>query len=121
MASTATRAPYVSQTPDATTFSDIPLARFDANELNAALHRPSVLYDDSSRSYLRSKWTRFASRCKATYKSNIGLLLIAASTAFGSMMSTLVKKLNSVDPPVPMLEVNVYEPTCLLRILKMLV
>lgn len=102
------RAPYVARTPDATTFgSDIPLARFDANELDVALKRPSILYDDSLQDRLRTKWKNFSSACKATYKSNIGLLLIAASTAFGSMMSTLVKKLNSVDPPVPMLEVSI--------------
>lgn len=111
--STASRAPYISQTPDVATFgSDIPLARFDANELDVALERPSILFDDSLRGRLRKKWRKFTSGCKKTYKSNIGLLLIAASTAFGSTMSMLVKKLNSVDPPVPMLEVSLYEPTC---------
>ncbi|KZT65695.1 DUF6-domain-containing protein [Daedalea quercina L-15889] len=107
MTSTTTgRTPYVAPTPDRTTFgSDIPLARFDTNELDAALSRPSVYDVDSSfASRLRTEWRKFSSKCRSTYKSNIGLLLIAASTAFGSMMSTLVKKLNSVDPPVPMLE-----------------
>ena len=110
--STTSRAPYVAQTPDATTFgSDIPLARFDANELDVALKRPSILEADSAQGRLRTKWKKFTAACKSTYKSNTGLLLIAASTAFGSMMSTLVKKLNSVDPPVPMLEVSVYGAT----------
>ena len=40
------------------------------------------------------------------YRNNIGLLLIAISVAFASMMSTLVKLMNSIDPPVPMLEVS---------------
>jgi len=99
------RTPYVAQTPDKTTFgSDIPLARFDTIELDAALEIPSISQEESLQDRLRAKWRKFSSKCKTTYKSNIGLLLIAASTAFNSMMSTLVKKLNSVDPPVPMLE-----------------
>lgn len=110
---TASRAPYIAQTPDVATFSsDIPLARFDATELDVALACPAILYQNSFQGRLQRKWRRLASGCKTTYKGNIGLLLIAASTAFGSMMSTLVKKLNSVDPPVPMLEVSLYKSTC---------
>ncbi|KAH9840626.1 uncharacterized protein C8Q71DRAFT_740445 [Rhodofomes roseus] len=105
MTSTTSRTPYDAQTPDRTTFgSDVPLARFDTSEVDAALRRPSFYLDSS----FNAKWKKFVSKCKTTckttYKNNIGLLLIAASTAFGSLMSTLVKKLNSVDPPVPMLE-----------------
>ena len=108
MTSTTGRIPYVAQTPDRTTFtSNIPLTRIGADELDAVLRRSSV--HDVSAPYqerLRAKWRKFSTRCKTTYQNNIGLLLIASSTAFESMMSTLVKKLNSVDPPVPMLEVS---------------
>ncbi|KZT03028.1 integral membrane protein DUF6 [Laetiporus sulphureus 93-53] len=50
------------------------------------------------------RWKGFQTRCHHIFKNNTGLLLIALSQAFGSMMSLFVKKLNSVDPPVPMLE-----------------
>jgi hypothetical protein len=38
------------------------------------------------------------------FENNKGLLLVAASQAFFAFMNTAVKKLNSVDPPVPALE-----------------
>ena len=37
---------------------------------------------------------------------NAGLLLVAASQAFFALMNVAVKKLNSLDPPVPALEVR---------------
>ncbi|THH03429.1 hypothetical protein EW145_g6262 [Phellinidium pouzarii] len=37
-------------------------------------------------------------------KANAGLLLVAASQAFFALMNVAVKKLNSLDPPVPTLE-----------------
>jgi hypothetical protein len=43
---------------------------------------------------------------KATAKNNTGLLLIAASQAFFSLMNVAVKKLNGIDPPVSTLEVS---------------
>ena len=39
-------------------------------------------------------------------RGNVGLLLVAASQAFFSMMNVFVKVLNSIDPPVPALEVH---------------
>ncbi|KAF7795896.1 hypothetical protein EIP86_007063 [Pleurotus ostreatoroseus] len=39
-----------------------------------------------------------------TVKNNTGMLLIAASQCFFSLMNVSVKKLNSVDPPVPAFE-----------------
>ncbi|KAG6902387.1 hypothetical protein C0995_000592 [Termitomyces sp. Mi166 len=40
----------------------------------------------------------------ATFNANAGLLLILGSQAFFSMMNVAVKILNSIDPPVPTLE-----------------
>ena len=37
--------------------------------------------------------------------NNTGLLLVTASQAFFALMNVAVKKLNSLDPPVPPLEV----------------
>ena len=39
-------------------------------------------------------------------KDNTGLLLVAASQFFFSLMNVAVKKLNSLDKPVPTLEVR---------------
>lgn len=39
-------------------------------------------------------------------QNNTGMLLIAASQAFFSLMNVAVKKLNSLDQPVPALEVS---------------
>lgn len=38
------------------------------------------------------------------YKDNVGLLLVTASQVFFAAMNVAVKKLNSIDPPVPVLE-----------------
>ncbi|EPS96324.1 drug/metabolite transporter [Fomitopsis schrenkii] len=109
MAFAASRAPYVAQTPDVRTFgadASIPLARFDDGEEDDcdALTRAGEKVDSLPQGGVRRRWNTFASKCKTVYKNNIGLLLIAISVAFASMMSTLVKLMNSIDPPVPMLE-----------------
>lgn len=111
MAFAASRAPYVAQTPDVRTFgadASIPLARFDDGEEDDcdALTRAGEKVDSLPQGGVRRRWNTFASKCKTVYKNNIGLLLIAISVAFASMMSTLVKLMNSIDPPVPMLEVS---------------
>ncbi|KAL5514086.1 hypothetical protein ACEPAG_2847 [Sanghuangporus baumii] len=43
-------------------------------------------------------------RCTELVQVNAGLLLVAASQAFFALMNAAVKKLNSLDPPVPALE-----------------
>lgn len=45
-------------------------------------------------------------RCRRVLESNAGLLLVAAAQAFFALMNTAVKKLNSLEPPVPPLEVR---------------
>ncbi|KAF4621973.1 hypothetical protein D9613_009250 [Agrocybe pediades] len=71
--------------------------------------------DESSssrrRAYNRRGWCLQTSRLKEWHrnvvdlsKRNTGLLLVAASQAFFSLMNVAVKKLNSIDPPVPTLE-----------------
>jgi hypothetical protein len=42
--------------------------------------------------------------------NNAGLMLVAASQAFFAMMNVAVKKLNGLDPPVPVFEVRMYNP-----------
>lgn len=106
MTSTGSRAPYVAQTPDVMLFGanaatgSIPLARLDDVPT-----RTNDCDDAFPQAGLRKTWNTLTTKCATVYKNNIGLLLIAISVAFASMMSTLVKLMNSVDPPVPMLEV----------------
>ncbi|EAU83500.1 integral to membrane protein [Coprinopsis cinerea okayama7 len=49
----------------------------------------------------------FWNKAKAKVRSNTGLLLIAASQAFFSLMNVAVKKLNTIDPPVTALQLIV--------------
>ena len=44
-------------------------------------------------------------RVREVLDSNTGLLLVAASQAFLSLVNVAVKKLDGIDPPVPTLEV----------------
>ena len=123
MTSAMSRTPYVGQTPDVGTFgaystasSSIPLARFDDSEVDDSDDFAARAADDhqdlSAQDGLRGQWNMFTSQCKAVYTNNIGLLLVAISVAFASMMSTLVKLMNSIDPPVPMLEVILSHYVC---------
>jgi hypothetical protein len=49
--------------------------------------------------------TAFVSQVLQIVANNKGLLLVAAAQLFFSVMNLMVKKLNSLDPPVPTLEV----------------
>lgn len=49
---------------------------------------------------------RWLARARDTARNNTGLLLVASSQAFFSLMNVAVKKLNGIDPPVPTLEVR---------------
>ena len=120
MTSAASRVPYVAQTPDVGTCSakggtaSFPLARLDGDEEQEVdgdgIPPRAGEYNDPSHWQpevgSHSRWASFKANCEMIYRNNIGLLLIAISVAFASMMSTLVKLMNSIDPPVPMLEVS---------------
>lgn len=51
-------------------------------------------------------WQDFVSKTRDIIQNNSGMLLIASSQAFYSLMDVSVKKLNSIQPPVPTLEVR---------------
>ena len=46
-------------------------------------------------------------RPRELVQANLGLLLVASSQLFFSLMNVGVKLLNSLDPPVPAVEVSV--------------
>lgn len=51
------------------------------------------------------RWKTLILHASTIIDSNTGLLLVAASQFFFSVMNLAVKKLNSIDLPVPALEV----------------
>ena len=71
----------------------------------AATHtgtRSDELGDHSHRIHLGAKTII---KVRELVVNNTGLLLVTASQAFFALMNVAVKKLNSLDPPVPPLEV----------------
>ena len=59
---------------------------------------------DSGRKHGCMRW--WLVRARDTVRNNTGLLLVASSQAFFSLMNVAVKKLNGIDPPVSTLEVR---------------
>ncbi|KAM5541611.1 hypothetical protein V8D89_004801 [Ganoderma adspersum] len=53
---------------------------------------------------IRSRTSEFAKRAREVVEGNTGLMLVAASQLFFSLMNVGVKKLNSLDPPVHAVE-----------------
>ncbi|KAH9895972.1 hypothetical protein C8Q73DRAFT_729352 [Cubamyces lactineus] len=95
-----TRTPFaVVSTPERTSFdAGIPLS-----PLVSYLPAPTAVRDGA-----RPKIPRTLHRALATTKEaisdNRGMLLVAAAQLFFSLMNVWVKKLNSLDPPVPAFE-----------------
>ncbi|KAF7973811.1 hypothetical protein HWV62_14186 [Athelia sp. TMB] len=52
----------------------------------------------------RSRWRDLRTQFRRQVDANTGLLLVAASQFFFSLMNVVVKKVNTVEPPVPTLE-----------------
>ena len=107
MSSAANRAAYSAQTPRGSVFDNdsIPLNYIDDDDGYGALRIPA--YDDAP-SYDEDRTQRLGlkSMLQDIYKHNVGLGMVGFAGASAFMMSTLVKNLNGIDPPVPMLEVS---------------
>lgn len=115
---TTARTTYDSSTPDRATFALS--ARDHVTFIPAPL--PRLPQSDSLSDRLQHRVTTFILRAKEIMGNNTGMLLIAAaqvcnrlficshncliscSQAFFSLMNVSVKKLNSLDPPVPAFE-----------------
>ncbi|KAJ3799300.1 hypothetical protein GGU11DRAFT_679763 [Lentinula aff. detonsa] len=50
------------------------------------------------------RFANFLAQLSSLYHSNVGLLLIVTSQAFLALVNVAVKKLNTIDPPVPTFE-----------------
>ncbi|KAI0740153.1 hypothetical protein C8Q76DRAFT_706953 [Earliella scabrosa] len=93
------RTPFVSGTPERSTFAAEPAE--PATPLVSFIPAPRAA-SSAARATPRS-WhslTRSARQSCQLVKNNIGLLLVASSQLFFSLMNIGVKKLNSLDPPV---------------------
>jgi hypothetical protein len=92
---------YTALTPD---YADFSIPHTVGAPSDPAGRDPSG-YEDDFEEERQSRWCAALGKAKATVKNNVGLLLVAASQAFFSMMNVAVKKLNSIDPPVETLQV----------------
>ncbi|RDB21736.1 hypothetical protein Hypma_010932 [Hypsizygus marmoreus] len=102
----SSRNAYAALTPD---YSDFSVLHTTGASSSSAESEPSTppgdLTEDEGNT--AGRWRSGYLAVKGIVRNNAGLLLITASQAFFSCMNTAVKKLNSIDPPVPTLELIV--------------
>ncbi|KAF8063348.1 EamA-like transporter family-domain-containing protein [Lyophyllum atratum] len=72
---------------------------------------PLELPDGEVQLQQRGRWHAKYLAVKGIAKNNVGLLLVTAAQAFLALMNAIVKKLNTIDPPVPTLEMIVVRMT----------
>ncbi|EJF60876.1 hypothetical protein DICSQDRAFT_137097 [Dichomitus squalens LYAD-421 SS1] len=97
------RMPYAANTPDRSAFDvSIPLSP-QVSYIPAPTTSDTA---DPTSSYVRilREASRYKRRAREVFESNIGLLLVASAQLFFSLMNVGVKQLNSLDPPVPAVE-----------------
>ncbi|TCD70378.1 hypothetical protein EIP91_003730 [Steccherinum ochraceum] len=99
----SSRAAYTAGTPTSTTFT-VPSALQSPTFTPAPLSSSPSSVDTSRTRRLRNRFKAFYDRTADTLRNNVGMLLIASSQMFFSLMNVSVKKLNSIDPPVPPME-----------------
>lgn len=104
MSNPSSRIPFIASTPDRRTFdADVPLSPHVS-----FIPAPTVATNAGPSRLLRvwRQVTRWTSQMGEIVEDNIGLLLVASSQLFFSLMNVGVKTLNSLDPPVPAMEVS---------------
>lgn len=100
-----------------------PLPTTDANTAFQQLRSPSNDSDVSDEGFdfstrqsasksLKRRWRELSTQFLAHVDANAGLLLVASSQFFFSLMNLVAKKVNTVDPPVPTLEVRPVLVSC---------
>lgn len=95
-----TRTPYDASTPDRTSFDAIPLS-----PLVSYIPAPSPIRYAKRPPY-SGRLHGYLLKGREIVKSNLGMLLVASAQLFFSLMNVWVKKLNSLDTPVPAFEVS---------------
>jgi hypothetical protein len=118
MSISTSRNAYTALTPEYADFA-IPHTAVGAQHLQvlSTLHSPTLPTPVADSDLAGEEHAGFSSICglariralqvrvREVSGSNTGLLLVAASQAFLSLVNVAVKKLNGIDPPVPTLEV----------------
>ncbi|RPD56854.1 hypothetical protein L226DRAFT_513609 [Lentinus tigrinus ALCF2SS1-7] len=102
------RTPFIASTPDRTIFdADIPLSP----QVSFIPAPTSTTSTNAGLSGFAKGWRQVASQVARwvgsigeVVENNVGLLLVASSQLFFSLMNVGVKTLNSLDPPVPAME-----------------
>lgn len=79
----------------------------DENDLDDVHVRNEVGAFAKGRAKILRPLKNITQTCKSVVRANAGLLLVASSQAFFALMNVAVKKLKSLDTPVPTLEVSV--------------
>jgi hypothetical protein len=105
----SSRNAYAALTPD---FVDFPLAHPPSGGPQSLSIPETFDHEGDLSSKVQSRWCIAISAMRVVVDNNTGLLLVAASQAFFSLMNLSVKMLNSLDPPVSALEVRSFrQPT----------
>lgn len=110
---TTNREPYAAGTPETTTFEVHISPSLSAEDVELpVLPKRSSLLSGFTTHRLGPLLENGYENVKATIENNTGMLLVAASQAFFSLMNVAVKKLNTIDTPVPAFEVRI----CIIRV-----
>lgn len=119
LAQMASRAVYTALTPEVSSLSFPPSAGAGVTFVPAHSHTPSepdaegFLLAPAPKGPVKlfvheicARWRALKASTLAVVKNNTGLLLVAASQFFFALVNVAVKKLNTLDTPVPTLEVS---------------
>lgn len=97
--SSTSRTPFDSSTPDRYTFHS-------AESSPQAIFFPAPSGSSTNRTKTWLSAANVVNRMRELFERNIGLLLVASSQLFFSLMNVGVKVLNNLDPPVSAVEVS---------------
>ncbi|KAK7682025.1 hypothetical protein QCA50_014989 [Cerrena zonata] len=101
------RTTYFAGTPVTTTIFSVPYHELPDEGEDLPNSAPSTRRTTTRRVEMPGPLRRLYMGTRETIQNNTGMLLIAASQAFFSLMNVAVKKLNSLENPVPALELIV--------------
>ncbi|KAJ3546094.1 hypothetical protein NM688_g5551 [Phlebia brevispora] len=96
------RNPYTAGTPTSLTFEPFPTSIDDDSLIPP--HASLASKTETHVTRLRGIWRNAVDSVRTTVEGNAGMLLVAASQCFLSLVNVIVKYLSSLDPPVPALE-----------------
>ncbi|KAI0316295.1 EamA-like transporter family-domain-containing protein [Amylostereum chailletii] len=99
----ASRSGYAALTPEVTTFPPNP-ATFIPAPPSPSSSTPALSSAPNFLDNARARWQAIVEPFRAFVQANAGLLLVAASQFFLALVNVCVKTLNSLEDPVPTME-----------------